>query len=85
MCWSQNASVIRVIHQSLFFKGILVGAENPPSVTNENDESILSVICIGVKSLQDALDGYFAPFEGAEKFYQRFVQILPTRLIICFQ
>jgi hypothetical protein len=79
---SQNATATRVIHQSLFFEGIVVQAENPASVRNESDESLLSVIGIGVSSLQDALDAYFVPFQGGEKLLQRFMQILSKLLII---
>jgi hypothetical protein len=59
---SQNVTVTCVIHESLFLKGILMEAENPASATNESNESILSVLGIGLKSPQDELDGYLAPF-----------------------
>jgi hypothetical protein len=48
---SQNSIITGVIHQALFFKGIVVNIGNPARITNESDENLLSVIGIGVNSL----------------------------------
>jgi hypothetical protein len=82
---SQKATVTRVIHPSLVFKGIVVEAENPASITNQSDESLLSGIGIEVRSLQEVLDAYFAPFQGGEKLPHKFMQPLPKILITYLQ
>jgi hypothetical protein len=56
-----------------------ISREGSSQHQNPSDDSLLSIVGIGVTSVQEEVEAYFAPLQDGEKLLQRFMQTLPNR------